>query len=238
VEDRRHPPTSRVLERLREEGAQPVGTLLTAGVGLLALAALTWAAAGLLLRWGVGAVGEALSGAPAATTDSALWAAGSRACAVALGASAGVALAVGGAGWLAHLLQTRFLWTSARVRGPRLSVAAGSGGLSVGRAALAGAACVAVWAASGPFATTQNLAHLPPDHLAAGAIAAGATLLARLAAVLVAVGLVDYALRWWQFWRAAHLTTPQLREELRETERGPVIAARLRRRRRDLGRRR
>jgi len=239
MEERRHPPTSRSLERLREEGVQPIAGLLTTGVSLLVLAALASALARPLLTRGVGALSAALAAGPTPVEGGALAAAGTRALAAALGASAALALAIGGAGWLGHLLQTRFLWASPGLRAPRpAAVQVGWGPLSVGRAALVGAVCVATWAGSRPFATAQGLAHLPPDRLAVGAAAAGVALLARLAAAVFAVGLIDYALRWWHFWRSAHLTTPQLREELRETERSPVLAARLRRRRRDIGRRR
>lgn len=157
----------------------------------------------------------------------------------------GMALAGAGAG----LVQTGFLWTAAPLRPQlaRLSPLAGlkrifglHGFVELARALL----CLGLLAALGFFFLHPGRSDFPAlagrdaGALIGSAAASAWRLLAAGAAVLGALGAVEYLFQRWRTERELKMSRQEIRQELREHEGDPLIKARLRSLRQRLARRR
>lgn len=246
-DDARAPASPRKRRRAREQGQVPRSAELVAAAALLA--------GGLAVRAGGRRAWEGfqrlLAADPVAGGGDAGWALDRLASAAAVfwaallpvaGAAAAAAVAVG-------VAQTGGL-LSLQPLAPRLDrvdpirglarIFSGRGLFELGKA-LVKFALVALLA-YGPvragIAALAGAVGEPPARVAAVAAGGMWQLFVRCAAAALVFGALDYAVQRWRWERDLAMTPQEVKEELRDTEGDPTVRARLRRRQRELSRRR
>jgi flagellar biosynthetic protein FlhB len=241
-------PTPHRREQARQQGQVARSHDLSSAVMLLAgLAALTWLG-GSLAGFLVDYCRSQLGRPPALAVDS-HWAV-SQWNAV-LGALAGRVAPILGLLCLAavavNVLQGgfRLLPKRAAVDFDRLSLAAGWGRVfsaaSLARLAFGVLKLATILAAAGVLLYREvdsvlRLTALAPPALAARAAGLLLWMGLKLGGALLLLALVDYAYQWWRHERDLRMTPQALREELRNLEGNPQVAARRKLLRRELGR--
>lgn len=217
TDDRTEAPTPRRLRRARAEGDVPQSPLLTAGVLLLALAALLPVGGPAALGALAGGLRAHLLGVgtlpPTAAIGPAAW----------LGAVvvAPVMLVVGGAAILGVGLQTGPLWAWPRrgrpAAGPRLGLAR----CTLRFLVAAGTVGVAAGIVADALPALLGRPDLSPVGLGAAAVTLGTALAFRLGLLWSLLGVVDAALARRRWLERHRMSRRELRQEARETEGDP-----------------
>lgn len=244
-----HPATPRRRESARAAGQVPVSRDLTMAVLLIAVTGLLFAFGPAVYQFLVSATKEHFASADV-NAEPQHWAERWQATVAALGEVMMPILAgLFVFGLTAHLLQTRFLFRSAAAVPDvgRINPLTGLRRLfSADNAAHTGFAAakllvVFVVGAGSVYAMRSELLALPnltPAQLAEASGAILLRLIAFIAVALFAVALAAYAYQRWRFECSIRMTTQELREEIKSQSTDPQIAARRRRVRASLTRRR
>jgi flagellar biosynthetic protein FlhB len=235
-EERTQAPSRQRRRQAREHGLVAHSVELTAAVGLLA-AVLLWTALGASMVEALGSlIREPLISAPILTADPANVAAHVQSAAARVVLPVGII--IGGifvAAIVAHQLQVRGLWVPSLLA-PDLSRLGGAWGSAArfGRGAwqtlkVCAVAAVSLGLLRSEAMAIARLAEMDTPELAASIGLFLTRLLARIAAALVVLGLVDFTLHWLRTEARLRLTPDEHREELRALDGDPVIQARRRR---------
>lgn len=83
-----------------------------------------------------------------------------------------------------------------------------------------------------------GLAAVPPEGVLAAAAGMAGTVVLRVGLAWLVVAAVDYVYQRWEYQLSLRMTRQEVKEELRETEGAPEVRQRIRRRQREIARRR
>jgi flagellar biosynthesis protein FlhB len=238
-EDRTQPPSKRRRQLARQQGQAVHSPELTAAAGWLAAVVLLGIVGDGLALGLTKLVSGSLTDAASLTVDRAAMVAEVRGLVVGLGWPLGAILFgfVGGA-LAAHQLQVGGLWATGLLvpdpsrlwtfsSGPGLAARAERTGWSMTKALVV--IVTAGWTIRAGWTEILNLGGLEGPALARGVSQVMLQLAWMLAAVLLVLGLVDYALRYRQFESMLRTTPQEQREDRRVIEGDPAARAQRRR---------
>lgn len=241
TEDRTQAPSKRRRLLARQAGQVAHSPELTASAGLLAAAlALTACGGGLMDALAAVARGPSIDPVPI-TADAVEVVARVRQCAMIVAWPLGMTLgAFALAAFAAHQAQTGGLWAPgllapdpirlwrpARGEGPGLASQATRGAWSLARAVVV--ALAAAWVLRGDWPLFERLAAADVANVARASGVALRHLLFTLSAAMLALGLMDFGLRYARFEAMLRMTPDQSREDMRSAEGDPALRARRRR---------
>ncbi len=239
TEDRTQAPSARRLQEARDRGQVAYSPELSSAAGLLAAAAVLWTRGEPLASALASTLRAPLTGPIPITADVGSVVAHLRGLALEIAWPIGqIVAAFALAAAVAHLAQTRLLWTPGRLAPDvaRLWAVGQGGGLgdrlargawSLARACLVVA--VAAWFVRNEWLTTCQLADAETPVLARVAGQSLGRLLFTLSAATLALGVVDLLIQQNRFQAMLSQTPDEQREDLRSTEGDPTLRSRRRR---------
>lgn len=240
AEDRTEAPTPQKRQKAREEGRAAVSRDLSAGASLLAAciaARLTWPLATATLvqasQWTVTQVAHSDLGLRELAQLAQVW---GRVAAQALAPTLAAAACTG---LLVSLAQTRLIFSFKPLQPTLEKVSPVHGlkrifslrGLVEGAKSALKVAVVLGVAGWVLWVRREDLARLSDCSTPAAAeliLALAYGLALRIGALLVVLGVADYAYQWWEFERSIRMSRHELREEYKQYEGDPHVRARRR----------
>ncbi|BDG59369.1 flagellar biosynthesis protein FlhB [Caldinitratiruptor microaerophilus] len=252
AQERTEPASPRRIQRARQRGqvarSPEVAAALTLLTAYLALRFWGPSAWGVLLSLAREGWGGAWGMVPELGEGDALHL-GLRVLAVTALAAGPLVVAAGLTGLLANLAQVGFVLTGAPLAPDlgRLNPLQGLQRLFSRRAlvdlvrALVKVVIVGIVAyrtVKGRLADLPGLADVPPEGVLAAVAGMAGTVVLRVGLAWLVAAAVDYVYQRWEYQMSLRMTRQEVKEELRETEGAPEVRQRIRRRQREIARRR